>query len=223
MKAMILAAGKGERLLPLTNTTPKPMLRVGSRPLIAHQLGWLKQAGITDIVINLHHLGEQIEAFCGNGGAFGMHIDYSREDTLLETGGGIVKALPLLGTEPFMLLNGDIYTDFPFRDLPTSPPPWADLHLVLTPTPAFRERGDFNCANGRITARGDDYVYCCIAVLRPELFKGMPVAPFSLQRTLFQTVEDGTASAQIWNGYWTDIGSHDQLRTVNEHARMRGL
>ena len=216
MKAMILAAGRGERLKPLTDTTPKPMLAVGSEPLIVHQLRWLKAAGISEVVINLHHLGEQIEAFCADGGAMGLNIRYSREDVLLETGGGVVNALPLLGDAPFMILNGDIFTDFPFASLPSSPPSWADLHLVLTPTPEFRERGDFDYADGRITARGNGFVYCGIAVLRPTLFHGMAVRPFSLQHTLFQAVADGKASAQVWEGYWTDIGSHAQLQAVND-------
>ena len=216
---MILAAGKGERLRPLTNTTPKPMLEVGTEPLIAHQLGWLKAAGITEVVINLHHLGEQIEAFCADGRKFGLNIRYSYEQALLETGGGIVNALPLLGDEPFMILNGDIFTDFAFATMPASPPQWADLHLVLTARPRFREHGDFDFADGRITARGDGFVYCGIALLRPELFSNMKVEPFSLQDTLFAAVQQGKASAQIWPGYWTDIGSHDQLQSVNTYLQ----
>lgn len=219
MKAMILAAGKGERLQPLTNQTPKPMLCVGSEPLIAYQLRWLKSAGMTDVVINLHHLGEQIEAFCADGRTLGMNILYSHEERLLETGGGIVNALPLLGEEPFAVLNGDIYTDFPFASLPSSPPDWADLHLVLTPRPGFREHGDFDYGNGRITARGEDFVYCGIAVLRPELFSTTKIEPFSLQTTFFETVRQGKASAQIWNGYWIDIGSHSQLQAVNDYLQ----
>jgi MurNAc alpha-1-phosphate uridylyltransferase len=173
------------------------------------------------VVINLHHLGEQIEAFCADGQAFGVSIRYSREAALLETGGGVVNALPLLGDEPFMILNGDVYTDFPFTTLPAGPPQWADLHLVLTPKPAFRERGDFDYADGRITARGDGFVYCGIALLRPALFSGMSVEPFSLQHTFFEAVQQARASAQIWDGYWTDIGSHDQLQAVNEHLRSQ--
>ena len=118
MKAMILAAGRGERLKPLTDQTPKPMLEVGGKPLIAHQIAWLSAAGINEIVINLHHLGDQIESFCGDGTQFGVSIRYSREAVLLETAGGIVNALPLLGERPFVLLNGDVFTDFPFGQLP---------------------------------------------------------------------------------------------------------
>jgi MurNAc alpha-1-phosphate uridylyltransferase len=219
MKAMILAAGKGERLKPLTDTTPKPMINVGAEPLIAHQIDWLQRAGITDLVINLHHLGEQIQAFCADGRRLGVNIRYSHEESLLETGGAVVKALPLLGDEPFMILNGDIYTDFPFANLPPAPPDWADLHLLLTPTPEFREHGDFEYRAGRITARGEAFVYCGVALLRPELFAGRKMEPFSLQRTFFAAVREGRASAQIWEGYWTDIGSHDQLQAVTEHLR----
>ena len=122
MKAMILAAGRGERLRPLTEHTPKPLVRVGGTPLIAHQLRWLASAGITEIVVNLHHLGEQIASFCGDGQQFGVAIQYSREEELLETAGGILNALPLLGDEPFVVLNGDVYTDFPFARLPAAPP-----------------------------------------------------------------------------------------------------
>mgnify|MGYP001818968138 FL=1 len=210
---MILAAGRGERLRPLTDHTPKPMVEVQGQPLLAHQIAWLQRAGIRELVINLHHLGEQIEAKFGTGGEYGVHIRYSREQTLLETGGGIVNALPLLGDAPFRLLNGDIFTDFPFASLEALPD-WADIHLVVTPTPDYRESGDFEFADGRITARGQSYVYCGIAVLRPELFATDRAEPFSLRDRFFAAIEAGTISAQIWDGYWIDIGSQAQLDAV---------
>ncbi len=213
-KAMILAAGRGERLRPLTDHTPKPMVEVQGRPLLAHQIEWLCRAGIDELVINLHHLGEQIEAHFGDGKAFAVNISYSREDTLLETGGGIVNALPLLGTEPFLILNGDIFTDFPFVSLEPLPD-WADIHLVVTPKPDFRERGDFQFADGRITARGDDYVYCGIAIVRPEIFAADRAEPFSLRDRFFSAIDAGRLSAQVWEGYWVDIGSQAQLDAVN--------
>lgn len=219
MRAMILAAGRGERLKPLTDAVPKPMLTVAGEPLIARQLRALGEAGITRVVINLHHLGEQIASFCGSGEDFGIRIDYSREDELLDTGGGIVKALPLLGDAPFLILNGDILTDFPFQTLATALPDWADLHLVLTPRPAHRAHGDFDWEAGRVTGRGESYVYCGIAVLRPELFDGRIIEPFSLQQILFDAVAGGRVSAEIWTGTWIDIGSHDQLRAANEHLK----
>jgi len=214
MKAMILAAGRGERLRPLTDHTPKPMVPVHGQPLLAHQLQWLTRAGITDLVINLHHLGEQIETCFGAGAAYGVNIRYSRETELLETGGGIVNALPLLGEEPFLILNGDIYTDFPFRDL-ASLPAWADIHLVVTPKPDYRDQGDFEVADGRITGRGDSFVYCGIAILRPGIFADDRVEPFSLRERFFEAIDRGRISAQIWNGFWIDIGTRAQLDSVN--------
>ncbi len=195
------------------------MVPVHGRPLLDHQLEWLRRAGITELVINLHHLGEQIEAHFGDGAAHGVNIRYSHEQTLLETGGGIVKALPLLGEAPFLILNGDIFTDFPFSSLAPLPE-WADIHLVVTPTPAYREQGDFEYADGRITARGESYVYCGIAILRPELFAGDEEKPFSLRDRFFQAIATGTLSAQVWSGYWIDIGSQAQLDEVN--ARRPG-
>ena len=215
---MILAAGRGERLRPLTDVTPKPMLIVRGRPLLAHQLDWLTTAGITEVVINLHHLGEQIEDCFADGTANGVSIHYSREAELLETGGGIVKALPLLGKEPFLLINGDIFTDFPLTDL-VPLPPWADMHLLLTPTPAFRVHGDFDYADGKVTGRGEGYVYCGIAIMRAELFSGRPVARFSTQGMLFDAAANDRLSAQVWEGYWTDIGSEDQLNAVNAGSK----
>lgn len=214
MKAMILAAGRGERLRPLTDQTPKPMLRVHGRPLLEHQIEWLKAAGITDLVINLHHLGEQIENHFDNGERFGVCIRYSPEAELLDTGGGIVNALPLLGTEPFLVMNGDIFTDFPLTDLAPLPD-WADIHLVLTPRPDFRESGDFEFEAGRILGRGNSFVYCCIAILRPELFDGCSRTPFSLRERFFDCVARQRASAQVWAGAWTDIGNREQLDALN--------
>ena len=218
MKAMILAAGRGERLRPLTDHTPKPMIEVQGRPLLEHQIGWLSAAGITELVINLHHLGEQIETRFGDGSGYGVRIRYSHETELLETGGGIVKALPLLGTEPFLILNGDIFTDFPFDRLQPIPD-WADIHLVVTPKPDFRDQGDFEVAGGRITARGDAYVYCGIAVLRPRIFAADRAEPFSLRDRFFEAIARGALSAQIWEGYWIDIGSQAQLDSVNARTR----
>ena len=218
MKAMILAAGRGERLQPITETTPKPLLEVAGEPLIIHQIRWLVAAGIRELIINLHHLGEQIEQTLGDGNQLGVNIRYSHEVELLETGGGVVNALPMLGSDPFVLLNGDIYTNFPFTDLPLKLDPDAELHMVLTPKPDFRKTGDFTYANGRITARGDNYVYCGIAVLRPETFTDIPVTPFSLQDIFFSAVARGAVSAQVWQGYWTDIGSIEQLAAANARA-----
>ena len=212
---MILAAGRGERLRPLTARIPKPLVEVAGEPLLVHQLRWLVTADIREVVINLHHLGDRIEAALGDGARFGVRIRYSREVERLETGGGLVNALPLLGDAPFVVLNGDIFTDFPLSALPSGPPAPGLAHLVLLPRPAFRASGDFAYADGRITARGDDYVYGGIAVIDPELLRGRAAVPFSLRECLFAAMAQGRLSAQVWTGYWTDIGSLDQLRAAN--------
>ena len=231
MKAMILAAGRGTRLKPLTDHRPKPMMEVGGRPLIAQQLRWLAEAGVAEVIINLHHLGEQIEAYVGDGRQHGLSVAYSREPALLETGGGVVKALPWLGDQPFWLLNGDIHTDFPFRQFARTLPAGCLAHLLLTPTPAFRQTGDFeweaadakrNTAkvgkegglkvrHGLVTRRGDAYVFCGLALLHPALLDGCKAEPFSLSKLYFKAVAAGTVNAQIWPGFWTDIGTPEQL------------
>jgi MurNAc alpha-1-phosphate uridylyltransferase len=220
MKAMILAAGRGERLRPLTDRLPKPLAPVAGEPLLAHQLRWLARAGFRDVVINLHHLGAQIEAAFGDGAAFGVRIAYSRETERLETGGGIMNALPLLGSAPFLVLNGDIFTEFPLDAMPAAPPRGSDLHLLLTPRPARRATGDFEYAAGHVTARGDTYVYPGISVLRPELFVGRTPGPFSLRDVMFEELARGRLTAQLWDGFWIDIGTQDDLDALDQ--RLRG-
>ena len=211
---MILAAGRGERLRPLTDHTPKPLLPIAGMPLIVHQVRWLVRGGIRDIVVNLHHLGEAIAATLGDGNALGARILYSREETLLETGGGIVRALPLLGTDPFVILNGDVWTDYPFAQL-QRPPGDHLAHVVLTATPAHRSEGDFGLDGDRVT-RGTErpYTYCGIALLSPTLFDDAPTGPFSLRRLLFAAIEAGRLRGELWTGRWIDIGTPDQLAAV---------
>jgi MurNAc alpha-1-phosphate uridylyltransferase len=211
---MILAAGRGERLRPLTDRTPKPLLAIAGLPLIQHQLGWLASAGVHDVVINLHHLGDQIEDRLGDGNQLGVSITYSREDVLLDTGGGIARALPFLGGMPFVILNGDIWTDYPFARLPSSL--GDDLaHLVLTDTPAHRSEGDFGLADNRVTRDCErPYTYCGIAVLSRALFDGAPAGPFSLRDLLFRAIEHHAVSGELWRGRWIDIGTPDQWETA---------
>jgi len=214
MRAMILAAGKGTRLAPLTDNTPKPMLELAGKPLIEAQVMALSQAGVTEIVINLHHLGEQISNHLKGGAQFGVNIRYSREPELLETGGGIVKALPLFDNEPFWLLNGDIWTDFDFRTMPRQPNAQDLAHIVLIPTPSYRSAGDFEFADGHVTGRGDSYVYGCIAVLTPQLFADADTAAFSLRDTYFDLIPRGKLGAQIHHGQWQDIGTVEQYHAL---------
>ena len=215
MRAMILAAGRGERLRPLTERVPKPLLRLGGEPLIVHQLRWLHRAGIRDVVINLHHLGEAIEQALGTGTDLGVRIRYSRESELLDTGGGIKRALPDLGPGPFVVLNGDIWTNYAFRDLTAVRP--AKAHLVLTPTPAYKDRADFHLDTtdgARHVRRGadNDLTYCGIAVFAESLFDDTPRRPFPLTDPLFGAVDRGEVTGEIFNGTWIDIGTPEELK-----------
>ena len=216
MKAMILAAGRGERLRPLTDRIPKPMLPITGEALIVHQIRWLRRAGITDIVINLHHLGAQIEERVGNGRDLGVNVRYSREETLLDTGGGVRAALPLLGLAPFLLLNGDIWTNYQFNRLVELAP--ATGHLVLTPKPAHRETADFALVDGRVQRNGNDsdnLVFTGIAVINPTLFDAAPEGPFNIAHALyFDAAAAGRLTGEEFHGTWFDIGSPAQLKAV---------
>lgn len=214
MKAMILAAGKGTRLAPLTDTVPKPMLLLAGKPLIQWQVEALARAGVTEIIINLHHLGEQITDHLGDGATYGLQITYSHEPQLLETGGGIVQALPHFDAQPFWLLNGDIWTDFDFANLPKRPAPGDLTHIVLTPTPAYRSAGDFEYHEGHVTRRGDRYVYCGIAVIHPALFEGLTAEHFSLRDLYFGLIGKGQLGAQVHTGQWQDIGTVEEYQAL---------
>lgn len=214
MKAIILAAGRGARLAPLTDTTPKPLLPINGQPLITRQLKQLRAANITEVVINLYHLGAQIEAALGNGEKFGMQISYSHEQSLLETGGGIKKALPLLMDNEFVVCNGDILTDFDFGTLPKTLGPNDSAHLVLTPTPKTRSQGDFEYSGGRVTSRGNQYVYSGISIFSQKIFAGSPEGAFSTRDLMFDAIAKDQLSAQLHNGAWTDIGTLEDYQKV---------
>jgi MurNAc alpha-1-phosphate uridylyltransferase len=192
------------------------MLPICGAPLVRWSVLWLRHHGVREIVINLHHLGEQIEAHVGDGQRFGIEVRYSVEDELLETGGGIVKALPLLGTEPFWILNGDIFTDYALTNFRRDLPNGSLAHLLLTPTPDFRDAGDFEWADGRITSRGTTYVYCGIGLLHPNLFDGRAVQPFSLADLFFDAIDSHELTGEVWKGRWTDIGTPDHLEALQD-------
>lgn len=218
--AMILAAGKGSRLAPLTDRVAKPMVEIAGQPLIFHQLHWLAAAGITRVVINLHHLGEQIETAIGDGTQFDLTVVYSKEEVPLETGGGIRQAAALLGDAPFLLLNGDIFTDFDFRHLPQTLAPHLAAHILLTPTPASRADGDFGFIHHRVNRHNRDYVYCGISVMRHSFAKPptelihQKQPAFSLQDPLFRAAEDGRLAGQLIDATWSDIGTIQELNKV---------
>jgi len=214
MKAMILAAGRGERLRPLTLQTPKPLLMVRGRPLIAWHLASLARMGVREVVINLSWLGEQIRATLGDGAAFGLAVHYSDEGPEpLETGGGIFRALPLLGPDPFLLVNGDIYTDLDPGRLVLEPDALA--HLVLVPNPAHHPRGDFALAAGRIQEAGEPrYTYSGVGVYRPELFAGCSDGRYPLLPLLQHAIALGRLYGEVYTGRWTDVGTLERLAAI---------
>ena len=222
MKAMILAAGKGERLRPLTLHTPKPLVPVGGVPLIEYHIRALAAAGFRELVINHAWLGAQIEAYLGDGARFGVQIAYSAEGEPLETGGGIHRALPLLGDDPFLLVNGDIWTDYDFAALRRAPQGLA--HLVLVDNPAHHPEGDFCLQDGRAAPRGaqDGLTYSGIAVLDPGLFAGCRPGAFRLAPLLLEAMGRGQVSGEHFRGRWIDVGTHERLAEVERLLAERG-
>ncbi len=215
MKAMILAAGKGERMRPLTLTTPKPLVRAGGVPLIEYHLRALAAAGFADIVINHAWLGQQIEDYLGDGSRFGVSIQYSPEGEPLETGGGIFRALPLLGDEAFVVVNGDIWTDYDFSVL--HQPINGLAHLVLADNPNHHPAGDFTLVGGQVHDGQPDtptLTYSGIAVLHPQLFDGCTAGAFKLAPLLRRAMADGQVSGERLNGRWVDVGTHERLAEV---------
>jgi MurNAc alpha-1-phosphate uridylyltransferase len=222
MKAMILAAGKGERLRPLTLHTPKPLVPVGGVPLIEYHIRALVTAGFRELVINHAWLGTQIEAYLGDGTRFGVSIAYSAEGEPLETGGGIHRALPLLGDDPFLLVNGDIWTDYDFAGLRRAPQGLA--HLVLVDNPEHHPEGDFCLRDGRVGARGADagLTYSGIAVLDPALFAGCRPGAFKLAPLLLAAMAEGRVAGEHFRGRWVDVGTHERLAEVERLLAERG-
>lgn len=211
---MILAAGRGQRLAPLTDTLPKPLLEVGGTTLIERHLMRLRDAGFRDIVINVSHLGALLEARLGDGHRYGVRITYSREpDGPLETGGGIARALPLLGDAAFLVVNADVWSDYPFD---FAAPPAGRAHLVLVPNPPHHPAGDFSLSGSRVT-RGapHPYTYAGIGIFTPALFATHETSHFPLAPLLFALCATGELSGEIHHGRWFDIGTLERL----EHAR----
>ena len=209
-RAMILAAGRGERLRPLTDHVPKPLLEVAGKPLIVRHLDSLAAAGIRDVVINVGHLGDAIMQALGQNWQ-GLRITYSDERAArLETGGALVRALPLLGHCPFLLVNGDICTDFPWAQL--CQPSLARVHLVLVPNPMQHPQGDFALSAGMVALTGEErHTYAGIARLDPELLRGFPEQSAPLAPWLRQWVAAGVVEGTLYQGKWTDVGTPDRL------------
>jgi len=217
----VLAAGRGERMRPITDTCPKPLVQVAGRALIEYHLEGLARAGIRDVVINLSWLGEQIRAHLGQGERFGMALQYSREGyPALETGGGIFKALALLGEEPFLLVNADVYCPFDFSSLGLA---GGDLaQLVMVPNPAHHLRGDFILEQGRVHAGdGERLTFSGISVLHPELFRGCSEGAFPLAPLLVSAMGDGRVSGIAHQGLWSDVGSPERLAELEAQLSRR--
>lgn len=215
MKAMILAAGRGERMRPLTDTTPKPLLMAGGQPLIVWHLRKLRAAGFRELVINLSHLGEQIEQALGDGSAYGVSIDYSWEPPgALETGGGIFQALPLLGDGPFAVVNGDVWTGLEYRRLRSEPRALA--HLVLIDNPPHNPAGDFALTGDRVRSQGEPcFTFSGMGVYRPELFADREPGRFPLAPLLREAMGRGEVTGELFNGDWRDIGTPQRLDELN--------
>jgi N-acetyl-alpha-D-muramate 1-phosphate uridylyltransferase len=221
MKVMVLAAGRGERMRPLTDVRPKPLMEVAGKPLIVWHLERLARAGFRDVVINVSWLGDQIIDALGDGGRHGVKIAWSREPwPALETGGGLVNALPLLGDGPFLLVNSDVYTDVDFAALRIAP---GDLaHLVLVANPPHHVQGDFWLDQGRIrTDGGERLTYSGISLMRPALFAGAEPGRFPLLPWLIRARDAGKLGGQKHAGRWLDIGTPERLHELD--AELGGM
>lgn len=223
MKAMILAAGRGERLKPLTVITPKALMMVGRTTLLAHLLHQLRNVGIQEVVINVHHLREQIIEYCGDGNAFGLRIHYSIEEELLETGGGIFQALPLLGDEPFLVISADIWTDYPLEKLMTRSTAFA--HLVLVDNPDFHTTGDFNLDDDNIVRNTvpKQLTYANVGVFHPTLFRGEKAGVFRLSHVLQPAIAKGVVTGERYDGPWFNVGTSKELAALRTSQVCNGF
>jgi len=218
MKAMVLAAGRGERMRPLTDTIPKPLLEVRGKPVVVWAIERLARAGFRDLVINHAHLGHKIEHALGDGRPFGVAIRYSPEAEALETAGGIANAMPLLGSEPFVVVNGDIYCDYDFSRLRRHPLGERLAHLVLVPNPEHNPGGDFVLDASAVAMDGTPkHTFSGIALYRPELFQGIkPGTKGRMLPLLTRAIEQRRVSGELHGGVWHDVGTPQRLAALNE-------
>ena len=224
MKAMLLAAGRGMRMRPLTDHTPKPLLQAGGKSLIAWHIENLARAGINEIVINHAHLGQQSENTLGDGGKFHVRITYSPENPALETAGGIAQALPLLGDAPFAVINSDIYCDYDFTQLPVRAIALAEhgdaAHLVLVHNPAHHPDGDFNLQNGRVSDHAPKLTFSGIGVYQPDLFVNIPRGNSAQLAPLLRAqMAQNRVSGELYNGQWVDVGTPQRLEELDHNLR----
>lgn len=215
--AIILCAGRGERMRPLTDTTPKALLPVKGKPLVVHHLEKLSSIGIKNIVINISHLADQIKKTLGDGSSWGVKIQYSEEPTPLETGGGIFQALPLLGNKPFLAISGDIYTNYPFENLLTFPEDGAYLaHLILVPNPSYHPNGDFSITKNNFLSNQPEYTYASMGVLHPTLFSHCKPGKFRLAPLLREAIDRQKATGELYQGLWHNVGTVKEWEILNK-------
>jgi MurNAc alpha-1-phosphate uridylyltransferase len=220
-KAMILAAGLGQRMRPLTDTLPKPMLSAGGKPLLQYHLEALAHLGVRDVIINLAYLGDKIRTFVGTGERFGLTVSYSEEPEPLETAGAVLNALHLLGNEPFLLINGDVWTDYPLARMITySLCDDEDAHLVLVPNPEFHPAGDFSPnVSGRLENNPhlEKFTFAGISLIHPRLISHYPNIrmKFPLGEVLRFGIAQNRISAEVYGGNWSDVGTPERLANLN--------
>lgn len=225
MKAMILAAGLGQRMRPLTDKLPKPLLSVGGKPLLQYHFEALARAGVTETIINLAYLGEKIRAFAGQGDQFGLRIRYAEEPEPLETGGALFNALDLLGSQPFLLINGDVWTDYPLAKLVNhNLADTDDAHLVLVPNPGFHPDGDFSTnAQGRLENNPQlaKHTFAGLSLIHPRLISNYPNKrmKFPLGEVLKHSIQHNRITAEIYHGDWSDVGTPERLAQLD--ARLQ--
>jgi MurNAc alpha-1-phosphate uridylyltransferase len=219
MKAMILAAGRGERMRPLTDHTPKPLLQAGGRALIEYPIEALRRAGIRELVINYAHLGDVLVEYLGDGRRYGVQIQYSAEpEGALETGGGIKRALPLLGDQPFLVVNGDVWTDYPYTQKTLATGRLA--HLILVANPPHHPAGDFCLSDAEVHAGGEPRLtFSGLGLYHPDLFADTPDGRFPLAPLLRKAMRDGRVSGEYYSGKWLDIGTPQRLAELDRQLR----
>lgn len=221
MKAMVLAAGRGERMRPITDKLPKPLVPVAGKPLIVYHLERLAAAGVRDVVVNLSWLGERIRAALGDGGDYGLSISYSEEGPVpLETGGGIFKALPLLGPGPFLVVNGDTWSDIDYSHLALED--GANGRIVLVPNPTHNLRGDFGVEGDFVVDRPTDrFTYSGVGVYRPEFFDGCSPGRFPMLPLLKRAIAARVLRGELHGGEWCDVGTSERLAALDAEVCAR--
>lgn len=224
MKAMILAAGEGRRMRPLTEHTPKPLLKIAGKPLLEHHILRLKSAGFKEVVINTAYLGQQIADFCGDGSQWGIRLWISSEEALLETAGGIIEALQWLSPDPFLVVNGDVFTDFPFGNLRQLRLASGHGHLVLVSNPEHHPRGDFQLTGGKVCqisesascGVNDSLTFSGIAVYDPHFFSGYARGKRPLKPLLDDAIEGERLSGEHFTGLWNDVGTPARFTALQQ-------